>query len=61
MEEYVRLMGMWVLTCWNNAANTETKSLTITIPDNPKEKDLTNIWNSKEIHRNVWKENTNMQ
>lgn len=61
MEEYMHLMGTRVLTCWNNAANTELKSITITIRDSPKEKDLTNIWNSKEIHQNVWKENANMQ
>lgn len=49
------------MTNWNNIASTELKSLTITIPDSPKETDFMNVWNSKEIHQNVWKENTNMQ
>lgn len=49
------------MTCQNNAANTELKSLAIIIPDSPKEKDFTNTWNFKEIHQNAWKENTNMQ
>lgn len=55
MEEYMHLMGTRALTCQNNAANTKLKSFTITIPDSPKEKDLTNSWNSKEIHQNIWK------